>query len=356
MATDGVVLEARGISKTFPGVKALDKVSLTLRAGRLTALLGENGAGKSTLVNIIGGVFPPDEGEILLGGRAVRFADTRAAQGCGIAMIFQELNSIPNMTVAENIFLGREPLNRFGLIDHSAMHRQTAALLARLELDISPGTPVGQLRVGQQQMVEIAKALAFDVRILIMDEPTSAISEHEIELLFKLIADLKRQGVAIAYITHKLDELFRIGDDASIMRDGKLIGSAALENLTRGDIVRMMVGRDLSDMPKKIPAKTGKEVLRVDRLTLGHPHRKDDYLVENVSFHVGKGEVLGIFGLMGAGRTELLEMLFGLHAGAASGEVFVEGRRVKLRSPADAIDCGLALRPRTANATDWSFP
>lgn len=340
-----VVLEARGISKSFPGVKALDGVDLTLRKGRLTALLGENGAGKSTLMNVVAGVFPPDAGELRVSGISVRFTSPRQARDHGIAMIYQELNLVPGLTVAENIFLGREPLRPSGLIDYAALNRNAAAWLKRLELDVAPTMPVGRLRVGQQQVVEIAKALAAEVSILIMDEPTSALTERETEVLFQRIADLKRQGVAIAYITHKLEELPRIGDDVAVMRDGRMIGSAPLGALSRDDIVRMMIGRDLKERhPSTLSAK-GDEVLRVEHLTLRHPERPGDYLVHNVSFGVRQGEVLGIFGLMGAGRTELLECLFGMHARTCSGDVFIDGRRAALRSPADAIAHGLALAP-----------
>lgn len=343
--TGDVMLEARGISKSFPGVKALDGVSLTLRSGRLTALLGENGAGKSTLMNIVAGVFPPDAGELRVAGRPVHFTSPRQARDHGIAMIFQELNLVPGLTVAENIFLGREPLRRSGLIDYAALNRRAAAWLERLDLDIPPTTPTGRLRVGQQQVVEIAKALAGEARILIMDEPTSALTERETEVLFQRVADLKRQGVAIAYITHKLDELDRIGDDAAVMRDGRLIGSAPLNELSRPDIVRMMVGRDLSEASRGTPTATDGEVLRVEQLALEHPGRPGDFLVNRVSFQVRRGEVLGIFGLMGAGRTELLECLFGLNGRACSGDVFINGRRVVLRSAADAIAVGLAMAP-----------
>lgn len=340
-----IVLEARGLSKSFPGVKALDGVGLTLRSGRLTALLGENGAGKSTLMNIIAGVFPPDAGELLVGGERVQFTSPRQAKDHGIAMIFQELNLVPDLTVAENIFLGREPLRRNGLIHYAAMNRDAAAWLKRLDLDIPPTTPIGRLRVGQQQVVEIAKALAGEVRILIMDEPTSAITERETEVLFRRIADLKRQGVSIAYITHRLEELPRIADDLVVMRDGRTIGSAPLGAMSRDDIVRMMVGRDLEAEPSGASSARGDEVLRVEDLTLGHPERPGDFLVHRVGFRVRRGEVLGIFGLMGAGRTELLECLFGLHGRTSSGNVWIDGRRVSLRSPADAIAQGLALAP-----------
>jgi ribose transport system ATP-binding protein len=346
MTADGdVVLEARGISKSFPGVKALDGVSLTLHSGRLTALLGENGAGKSTLMNIVAGVFPPDAGELLLAGQPVHFTSPRHARDHGIAMIFQELNLVPGLTVAENIFLGREPLRRCGLIDYAALNRGAAAWLQRLDLDIPPTTPTGRLRVGQQQVVEIAKALAGEARILIMDEPTSALTERETEVLFQRIADLKRQGVAIAYITHKLDELARIGDDAAVMRDGRMIGAAPLSELSRPDIVRMMVGRDPGESFRGGPVTTDEEMLRVEQLALPHPGRPGDFLVDHVSFRVRRGEVLGIFGLMGAGRTELLECLFGLHGRACSGDVFVGGRRAVLRSATDAIAMGLAMAP-----------
>ncbi|HUT94640.1 MAG TPA: sugar ABC transporter ATP-binding protein [Thermoguttaceae bacterium] len=344
-AAGEVLLEARGISKAFPGIKALDRVDLTLRRGCLTALLGENGAGKSTLMNIVAGVFPPDEGDLRIAGQSVRFANPREAQQHGIAMIFQELNLVPGLSVAENIFLGREPLNRVGLIDYAAMNRKAREWLDRLDLDVPATTPVGRLRVGQQQVVEIAKALAGEARILIMDEPTSAITEHEIEVLFQRIAGLKRQGVAIVYITHKLEELARIGDDVAVMRDGRMIGSAPLSDLSHADIVRMMVGRDLSELYQKSSSATVDEVLRVDHLTLKHPERPGDFLVDDVSFRVRRGEVLGIFGLMGAGRTELLECLFGLHGRTCSGEVTVAGQPAVLRSAADAIACGLGLAP-----------
>ncbi len=379
IGTGDVVLEACGISKSFPGVKALDQVSLTLRSGRLTALLGENGAGKSTLMNVVAGVFPPDAGELLLAGQPVRFTSPRQAQDHGIAMIFQELNLVPGLTVAENVFLGREPLRRCGLIDYAELNRRAAEWLQRLDLDIPPSAPTRRLRVGQQQVVEIAKALAGEVRILIMDEPTSALSERETEVLFQRITDLKRRGVAIAYITHKLDELARIADDAAVMRDGRMIGSAPWKELSRPDIVRMMVGRDLVEPVRRTRSavtieetttaqgttRAGQtdqaereedaaavsspspidEVLRVEQLTLPHPTRPGDFLVAHVNFQVRRGEVLGIFGLMGAGRTELLECLFGLHGRACSGNVFVGGRRAVLRSAGDAIAVGLAMAP-----------
>ncbi|HEX5789494.1 MAG TPA: sugar ABC transporter ATP-binding protein [Woeseiaceae bacterium] len=342
---DDVVLEVQGISKAFPGVQALADVSLTLRHGRLTALLGENGAGKSTLMNIVAGVLEPDAGEIRLAGEPVRFASPREAQAAGIAMIYQELNLVPGLTVAENIFLGREPLNRFGLVDTPRMHREATRVLEALDLAVAPGTPLGRLRVGQQQVVEIAKAISTEARILIMDEPTSAITAHETEVLFGIIESLKAQGVAIAYITHRLEELTRIGDDAVVMRDGRLIDAAPLANLDREAIVRMMVGREMRARPARTAAPPAGEALRIANLSLPHPERPGGWLVRDVDLAVGPGEVLGVFGLMGAGRTELLETLFGLHPRAMSGEVFVDGAPARFRSPADAIARGIVLAP-----------
>ena len=340
-----IVLEARGISKSFPGVKALDDVNITLRSGRLTALLGENGAGKSTLMNIIAGVFPKDEGEVRLSGEVVSFQSTRAAMEAGIAMIYQELNLVSNLTVAQNIFLGREPVNRLGFIDAAKMNRDAAKVLRDLDLAVAPDTPLDQLRVGQQQVVEIAKATTCNARVLIMDEPTSAITEHEINVLFGIVDKLKKQGVAIAYITHKLEELTRIGDDAVVMRDGRLVGSGPLADLSRDEIVQMMVGRDVKPRQERAGTTSGEEVLRVESLSLAHPDRPGDYLLREVSLSAHRGEVLGIFGLMGAGRTELMETMFGLHPHTSSGAYFVNGEAVTINSPAAAIEHGLALAP-----------
>jgi ABC-type sugar transport system ATPase subunit len=340
-----ILLAAREISKSFPGVKALDRVRIDVRRGRLNAVLGENGAGKSTLMNILAGVLQPDEGEIVLEGRPVSFRSPREAQERGISIIFQELNLIPHLSVAENIFLGREPLSPFGLIDYRELHRRGRDLLGRLQLDVAPTTPVARLRVGQQQVVEIAKALSFDARVIIMDEPTSAITLQEVEVLFNLIDQLKGQGVGIIYITHKLDELPRIADDVTIMRDGRFIDAREVHAITTDEIVRMMVGRDPSDLFRKEVGTPGDEALRVEGMTLPHPERPGDRLVDDVSFSVRRGEVLGIFGLMGAGRTELLESIFGLHPHVVTGRICVEGRPVSIRSPGQAIAAGLALAP-----------
>jgi ribose transport system ATP-binding protein len=339
------VLAARGISKLFPGVRALDDVNLELHGGRLAALLGENGAGKSTLMNIVAGVFPADAGEILLQGQRVRFAGPRDALARGIAMIHQELNLLPNLTIAENIFIGREPVNRAGLIDYALMNRRAAALLADLDCPLPPATPVGRLRVGQQQIVEIAKAVSYEPLVIIMDEPTSALAAHEVDVLFGLIQKLKRRGVAIAYITHKFEELPGIGDDAVVMRDGRVVASAPLAGLTRDAIVKLMVGRDPGEFYAKAPAAPREEVLRAELISLRDHRRPGERLVKDVNLVVRRGEVLGIFGLMGAGRTELLETMFGLHPRSGSGKVFVDGRETRIKSPADAITAGLAMAP-----------
>jgi ribose transport system ATP-binding protein len=340
-----LVLQAKGISKRFPGVIALDNVQLTVRPGRLHALLGENGAGKSTLMNILSGVFPPDSGEIILAGRPVSFRNTREAREAGISIIFQELNLIPHLSVAQNIFLGREPLTRTGFIDDARMNREAQTWLQRLKLDVDPKTPAGRLRVGQQQVVEIAKALSHQARVIIMDEPTSAITEQEVAVLFDLIRQLKRDGVAIIYITHKLDELPLIADDITVLRDGRFIDSRPVQSITHDEIVRMMVGRGLSELYTRSPAKLGAEILRVENVSLQHPERPDDFAVRNVSFNLHRGEVLGLFGLMGAGRTELLEVLFGLHPYRSDGSIVLDGQPVWFRSPREAIDAGLVLAP-----------
>ena len=340
-----MVLEARGISKSFPGVKALDDVRLTVRRGRLHALLGENGAGKSTLINILAGVFPPDAGEVLLDGHPVAFRNPREAREAGIAIIFQELNLVPHLSVAQNMFLGREPLTRTGLVDDARMNREARTWLHRLRLEIDPRTPVGRLRVGQQQVVEIAKALSLNARVIIMDEPTSAITEQEVAVLFQLIHQLKQDGVAIIYITHKIDELPGIADDLTVLRDGRFIESRPVQEISHDEIVRLMVGRDLSDLYCRSKAEPREELLRVEGLSLAHPARASEFLVRDVSFQLYRGEVLGCFGLMGAGRTELLETLFGLHPDRASGRVYLAGQPVWFDSPRQAIDAGLVLAP-----------
>ena len=341
--TDNIVLQARDISKAFGGIKALDRVSLDIYSGKVNAIVGENGAGKSTLMKILSGVHREYEGQIVLDGKPVTFAHPRQAQDNGIAIIHQELNLIPYLSVAENVFLGREFVGLTGMIDYRAMHRETTKILERLDLHINPRVTVSTLRVGQKQVVEIAHALSLHARIVIMDEPTSAISKHEIEILFGLIRSLTAQGVAIVYITHKLVELFQIADTVTVLRDGRLVGSNAIEDVTHDEIVRMMVGRDMQDFFVKANATKPRDVLGVRDVCLAHPRRRGDFVVDHVSFEVKAGEVLGLFGLMGAGRTELLETIFGLHPKHSSGRIFLDGGKVEIKSPTDAIDLGIGF-------------
>ena len=342
-----VLLEATEVTKTFPGVRALDGVSIRVRAGRLLALLGENGAGKSTLMNVLSGVFPPDAGTIRLNaGELVHFASPRAAQDLGIGIVHQELNLIQGLTVAENIWLGREPRTSAGFIDYCRLNADTSVILARLDLKVSPEMIVGELRVGQQQLVEIGKALSANARVLILDEPTSSLSAHEVEVLFNVIAELKKQGVGLVYITHKFEELARLCDDVVIMRDGRLVGEMPYAGLTRERIIQLMAGRDPKEIFQKTSFEPGAELLSVDNVSLtassGGGRR---LLVDNVSLAVHRREVVGIFGLVGSGRTELLETIFGLHPGRSSGHISVCGQPTSFRSPADAIRAGLALAP-----------
>ena len=339
-----VLLAAEGITKTFPGVRALEDVSLRVRAGRLLALLGENGAGKSTLMNVLSGVFPPDAGTIRLGdGESVSFANPHAAQARGISIVHQELNLVPGLSIAENIWLGREPRSSSGFIDYRRLHADTAAILARLDLNVSPDTLVGDLRVGQQQLVEIGKALSTRARVLILDEPTSSLSSHEVEVLFGVIAELKKQGVGLVYITHKFEELARLCDDVVIMRDGRVVGEALYSELTRERIVQLMAGRESKDVFQKSTFEPGAEILKVEGVTLAGGGAGRRLLVDDVSLTLHRREVVGIFGLVGAGRTELLEAIFGLHPDRTTGRVLVRGKPVSFRSPADAIRAGLAL-------------
>jgi ABC-type sugar transport system ATPase subunit len=281
----------------------------------------------------------------LFDGRSVRFQNPREAQEAGISIIHQELNLIPDLSIAENIYLGREPLTPFGLVDFRRMQRDARDLLMQLELDADPRTPVSRLRVGAQQVVEIAKAISFRSQVIIMDEPTSAITEQEIEVLFRLIDQLKQQGVGIIYITHKLDELPQIADDVTVFRDGRLVASEPFAGLSRDRMVQLMVGRDVAELYPKTTAPLSSEVLRVEKMSLAHPDRPGDFVVRDVSFSVRKGEVVGLFGLMGAGRTELLQTIFGLHPHTCSGTIAVEGKKCNPRSPADAIAAGIALAP-----------
>ncbi len=339
------VLEIKNVSKDFSGVYALKNVDMQVYPGQVTAVIGENGAGKSTLMKIISGVHQEFEGRVLLNGEAVFFKNPKEAADSGIVIIHQELNLISHLSITENLFLGQELTTRFGLLDYSAMHKKTKELLGRLQLDIDPRTPVIQLRVGQQQLVEIAKALLLESKVLIMDEPTSAISDHEVELLFRIIRELKSRGVAVVYISHKLDELFKVADRYTVLRDGEKVGSGDLNDTSSDKLIQMMVGRKLTVRIKKKVSLIQEEVLRVENLYFRNPENKDDYLVNNVSFSLNKGEVLGICGLMGAGRTEVLEAIFGLFPKYVTGKIYIEKKEIQIGSVNDAVGAGIGLVP-----------
>jgi inositol transport system ATP-binding protein len=329
------LLEISHISKGFPGVIALNDVQLRVRPGTVLALMGENGAGKSTLMKIIAGIYQPDAGEIRLRGQPVVFNTPLAAQQAGIAMIHQELNLMPHMTIAENIWLGREQLNGLHLVDHRAMHRCTAELLARLNIKMDPEERVGNLSIAERQMVEIAKAVSYDSDILIMDEPTSAITETEVQHLFAIIQDLKAQGKAIVYITHKMKEVFAIADEVAVFRDGTFVGLQAASSLTDDSLISMMVGRELSQLFPVRDTPVGELMLSVRDLGL-------DGIFENVSFDLHAGEVLGLAGLMGSGRTNVAETLFGITP-STSGSITLDGKPLRVSDPHRAIEHGFAL-------------
>jgi ribose transport system ATP-binding protein len=339
------MLTVNHITKKFPGVIALEDVCLSIEAGKVTALIGENGAGKSTLMKILSGVYQDFDGEIIYKGEVVKFANPKDAQQKGVAIIHQELNLIPYLTITENIFLGRELVTQYGTIDKNRMRRKTQELLDKLKLKVNPDSAVYKLKVGQQQIVEIAKALLTDAELIIMDEPTSAITGSEVEVLFEIVDDLKKEGKAIVYVSHKLDELFRIADHYVVLRDGKSIESGSMEGITQEELIHKMVGRKIAMIRKSTVDRDCLDLLKVKNISLKHPSRATENLLKDISFQVGKGEIVGIFGLMGAGRTELLETIFGLHPGTYSGQVIMEGHTLKINSPADAIRAGLALVP-----------
>lgn len=337
------MLKAVNISKEFPGVKALSKVNLTFYPGMVNAILGENGAGKSTLLKILSGVYTSYEGEIILDDESVSFGNVKEAQAAGIAIIHQELNLIPHLSVAENLFLGREISNSFGFLNSQKMYDETKAVLQKLDLSISPNVLINKLKIGEQQLIEIAKALLTNARFIFMDEPTSALSDREIQNLHRIIKNLKQENKTIVYISHKMDELFSIADHFSVLRDGCNISAGKMTDSTEEQLVRDIVGRDVKILPKNSHTLNDEEVLRVSDLSLKHPTIKGQNLLSDISFSVQKGEVLGIFGLMGAGRTELLETIFGLNKNKCSYELEIEGKPTSIKSPKDAIDQGIAF-------------
>jgi ABC-type sugar transport system ATPase subunit len=333
------------MGKSFPGVVALADVSLSVARGEVRALLGENGAGKSTLMNILSGGFAHYEGAIEIDGRPVTIRTPRAARDLGIAMIHQELHLVPELSVADNFFLGRERRAWWGKLDRPSMQRETARYLAELDLTVAPNRPVGLAKVAEQQLIEVAKALSLDARILIMDEPTSALADVEVQQLFGVIRRLSARGVCVIYISHRLEELPQIAHSVSVLRDGRMIGTVPMAQATRGDLIAMMVGRPLQAFfPSQEARAGGRELLRADGLQLSADAASGRRALHALSFTLQAGEIVGIAGLMGAGRTEVLETLFGVHpARSVSGRLFLDGRRVRIRSPHHAIALGLSF-------------
>ena len=336
MRMNEVIVSMQGISKSFPGVKALDNVRFELRSGEVMALLGENGAGKSTLMKILSGVYTRDAGTIEIFGKSYGDLTPKQAQAVGVAIIHQELNMCRHLTVAENMFLGREIYKGF-MLDNAAMEREAARVLGELKIDISPRQVVGDLPVSKQQMVEIAKALSTNARVLIMDEPTSALTSKEIDDLFRIIRQLRANGCGIVYISHRLEELAHIVDRVTIMRDGQYITSMNFQNVTLDEIIAHMVGREIKEKFPRVECEKGKKVFEVKHLNAGR-------MVRDASFELYEGEIVGFAGLMGAGRTETTRAIFGVDP-KESGEILLDGKPVSIRSPQDAIQAGIVLAP-----------
>lgn len=329
------LLAAENISKSFPGVRALKSVEFKIKKGTVHALMGENGAGKSTLMKILIGIYTPDEGTIHFNGNKVQFHSTQDALNIGISMIHQELNPVPHMTVAENIFLGKEPLKYKKFIDFKKIYADTHTLLQDLNIKINPQEKMINLSVGQMQMVEIAKAISYDSELIIMDEPTSAITENEVAHLFRIIEQLKKKNIAIIFITHKMDEVYKITDEITVYRDGEYIGTGPTKDINKESLIQMMVGREVTNLFPKEQVAIGETVLEVKNLT-----RENEF--ENVSFELKKGEILGFAGLIGSGRTEVLECLFGV-TDKDKGEIIIHGNPVNIKNPRHSKAHNIAL-------------
>lgn len=332
------ILEMKDITKTFPGVKALDKVTFKLRPGTVHALMGENGAGKSTLMKCLFGIYHRDEGTIIFDGQEVDFKDSKEAIDAGVSMIHQELQPIRMMTIAENVFLGNYPLGKFNLVDHAKMNEDTKGLLEEVGLYVEPTTLLNSLTVSQMQSVEIAKAISHNAKVVIMDEPTSSLTSSEVEKLFDIIEKLKAKNIGIIYISHKMDEILRISDDITVMRDGQYVGTWPAKEMTTAKIIQAMVGRELTSLfPEKTNKVEDEVVLRLEDMT-----SPNHLSFKNASFELRKGEVLGIGGLVGAQRTELMEALYGMRV-LKQGKIFVKGKEVTIKNPASAIANKIAL-------------
>ena len=344
------VLELRNITKIFPGVRALDNVQFTLRPGEIHALMGENGAGKSTFIKVITGVHQADGGEMFLNGEKVRFKNTKDAQKAGIAAIYQHVTAYPHLTVAENIFMGHHK-KKFGMVQWNWMYAEADKYLAELNADFSSRTVMGNLSVAQQQMVEIAKALSMNARILIMDEPTAALTKRESEELYRITRKLRDDGVSIIFISHRFEDMYALASRVTVFRDAKYIGTYDVDAITNADLITAMVGREIKDLFPKPEIEIGEEVLRVEGLS------RTGYF-KDVSFSVRKGEILGLTGLVGARRTEVVQTIFGVEK-LASGKIFLEGKEVSIKNPTDAITKGIGLLPENRQTEglilDWGI-
>ena len=344
------VLELRNITKIFPGVRALDKVQFDLKPGEIHALMGENGAGKSTFIKVITGVHQAEEGEMFLNGEKVRFKNTKDAQKAGIAAIYQHVTAYPHLTVAENIFMGHHK-KKFGMVQWNWMYAEADKYLAELNADFSSRTIMGNLSVAQQQMVEIAKALSINARILIMDEPTAALTKRESEELYRIARKLRDEGVSIIFISHRFEDMYALATRVTVFRDAKYIGTYNVDEITNADLITAMVGREIKDLFPKPEIEIGEEILRVEGL-----NRTGFF--KDVSFAVHKGEILGLTGLVGARRTEVVQTLFGVEK-LASGKIYLEGKEVKIKNPTDAITKGIGLLPENRQTEglilDWGI-
>ena len=333
-------LELKGVCKSFPGVKALDNVQLSLRPGTVHALMGENGAGKSTLMKCLFGIYRMDAGEVILDGKKIEINNPDEAMKYGIAMVHQELQPVPARSVAENLYLGRFPTKGFGpfkMIDHKTMYAETERWLKEVKMDFDPKAQLGSLSIGQMQSVEIAKAVSQQAKVVIFDEPTSSLSDNEVEALFRIMNDLRDKGVAMVYISHKMDEIKRIADDITIMRDGTYVGTWPAAELTTDQIIAKMVGRELTNVYPPKENKPGEVIMEVKDLCSIH-----EKSFQHVSFELRKGEILGFGGLVGAQRTELMEGIFGIR-GIASGEIYMHGKKTRIKHPIDAMNAGIGL-------------
>ena len=344
------ILELRGITKIFPGVKALDQVQFELKAGEIHALMGENGAGKSTFIKVITGVHQPEEGEMYLDGKRVRFKNTREAQKAGIAAIYQHVTAYPHLTVAENIFMGHEKI-RLGMVQWNTMYREADDLLKELNADFNSKMLMGNLSVAQQQMVEIAKALSMNARIIIMDEPTAALTKRESEELYRITRKLVSEGASIIFISHRFEDMYELADRVTVFRDAKYIGTYDVNGITNADLIKAMVGREISELFPKPHVELGPEVLRVENLC------RAGYF-KDVSFQVRRGEILGLTGLVGARRTEVVQTIYGIEK-LSSGKIFLDGKEVKIHCPDDALQLGIGLLPEDRQQQglilDWSI-